>query len=235
MANEQTSEDIKAEFIEGMGPDLGAIYYILYNDVVWSHIKWKQYKTLFGVSEARIALLNESASSFFYVVERVFWENILLNLCRLTDSETTRRSRNQTHANLSLGYMANSITEESLKDALNEIINRAVEATCFARVWRNKWLAHRDLDHSLKRAVDPLPPVSRLDIENALLSIREVMNFIHKHYLSKEVGFEYAVASGDADTLVYFLRVAQQEIELKKDRLLRGEPLSSDFFEPPAS
>jgi hypothetical protein len=235
MASEQTPEEIKAEFCESMGPELGASYYVLYNDVVWLHMKWKEYRELYGESEARINLLNESASAFFYVVERVLWENILLHMCRLTDRETTNRSKNHTHTNLSLDYLANSIDVMPFKDMLKESLYKAEQDTSFARVWRNKRLAHRDLDHSLERSVEPLPPVSRLDIENALLSIRKVMNMIHNHYLSKEVGFEYVTSSGTADTLIYFLRVARQSIEARKDRLLKGEPLPGDFVEPPAA
>ena len=74
-----------AEVEEVMGPDLGPLFYALYNEVAWVHATFHEYRQLYGTSKQRVDLLNETAPFFFLVLEGVLWRDILMHINRLTD------------------------------------------------------------------------------------------------------------------------------------------------------
>ncbi|MFH0872748.1 MAG: hypothetical protein V1878_09720 [bacterium] len=58
MAENKTSAQVREQHIRDMGPDLGAVYNALYNDVTSLHARWTLYQQLFAKSAERIELLN---------------------------------------------------------------------------------------------------------------------------------------------------------------------------------
>ncbi len=85
---EHTGAEVRAEHIEAMGPELGAVFNMLHNELVWLHFDWRQYLKLFGAddqSDRRLQVLNESAGAFFHVVQRTLADNTILTIARLTD------------------------------------------------------------------------------------------------------------------------------------------------------
>jgi hypothetical protein len=223
MANEQSSEEIRAEFVDKMGSDIGAKYFVLYNDVVWLHMKWQEYRKLFAKSEGRIDLLNESAATFFYVVQKTLWDDILLHVCRLTDKTSAGGK------NLTLKRLMDDLEGTSIHSELLAHVADAEQRTIFARHWRNKRLAHRDLSHSLEQSVTPLPGISRANIEDALVSIRSFMNKVHSYFLEREVAFNTVWVTDDAESLIYRLRVARWYEDQRRERHSKGIYLPEDF------
>jgi len=63
----RTYEEVGDEYARLMGPKLGQLYHELQIEVDWLHIKWGQYRELFGKDSARIDLLNRAAPLFFRV------------------------------------------------------------------------------------------------------------------------------------------------------------------------
>jgi hypothetical protein len=79
-----------------MGPNLGPAFYRLWNDCAWLHLKWREYRSVFGTTEERIDLLNAAARGFFGVAQDVLWQDVILHICRFTDPrrpQAGRRSR----------------------------------------------------------------------------------------------------------------------------------------------
>jgi AbiU2 len=119
----------------------------LQDEIVWLHSRWILYEQLFGASEKRIDLLNESAGVFFRVVQDTFLGEMQIALSKLTDP-----ARQGRFDNLSL---------EQVQDRVNVVGDCKLAATtrsllddlhprCEAfRTWRNKTLAHSDLHTSL--------------------------------------------------------------------------------------
>jgi hypothetical protein len=68
--------DIPNEYLKALGPELGAIYQALCNDVSWLHFKWKQYRILFAGSPERIDLLNGVAGAFFFIIQEVLHDDV---------------------------------------------------------------------------------------------------------------------------------------------------------------
>src|SRR5208283_1085084 len=59
---------------------------ILKNDLIWARHSYNQYKKLYMANRLRIQLLNEVAPGFFRLIQAMFWEQMVVNLSRLTGS-----------------------------------------------------------------------------------------------------------------------------------------------------
>jgi hypothetical protein len=179
------------------------IYRELHPEVVWLHARWKVYRQLFGTSERRIDLLNESAASAFYVFQELLFADVQIALSRLTDPPRVGRNENLSLDQLQLRVEAvNGELAEILRPLLDQIHTR-----CAAfRAHRNQRLVHFDLETALRTGARQLPSVSRRMIEEALTSIRTYMNTIQGHYDDTETGYEHFIMHGtDGDALVWLL------------------------------
>ena len=65
MSRHKSAKEVEDEYLEVMGPELGALFHALYLELVWVHWRWKQFRILFGDKPSRIDLLNASAPFFF--------------------------------------------------------------------------------------------------------------------------------------------------------------------------
>jgi hypothetical protein len=93
MAIHRSSEEVLEHYVSDMGPNLGPVFHRLWNDCVWLHLKWREYRSVFGSSEERIELLNSAARGFFGIVQDVLWQDILLHICRFTALRQRRDER----------------------------------------------------------------------------------------------------------------------------------------------
>ncbi len=69
-----------------LGDDFGSFLYVISNQIAWLSLKLDEYCQLFAVKETRIELLNQSAPSFFFLIQRTLLESIILGIAKLTDS-----------------------------------------------------------------------------------------------------------------------------------------------------
>lgn len=178
MSDLNPAHELEQRHLKVFGPDLGPIYHGLHNDVIWLHAKWLEYRKLFAHSERRVELLNRSAGFFFGVVQDVLWHDILLHIARLTDPPKQNRFEN-----LSLTRLPEMVPDVCLANELRGLLETALQLSEFAREWRNKHIAHRDLEHALTTHASPLPGVSRAQLEEVLRGFRAVMNRVHLAYL----------------------------------------------------
>jgi hypothetical protein len=157
-----------------MPADLAEVYNALDHVVVWLYARWNMYREVFGTSEERINLLNESAPAFFKVCQDAILADIRMELCRLTDpAETCGNS------NLTLNRVVSLIDPAKHPSLAAEAgaLLQDVENHCVSfRDWRNRRGGHRDLDTVLYRHARALPGTSRQMIEDALQSISDLMN-----------------------------------------------------------
>lgn len=207
--------------------ELGELYRALWQEVAGLHVRWAHFVGLFGTSEERIALLNASASSIFRTVQDALWEALLLHLARLTDPPETARKPNLTIRRL-VGAVANTPIEE----AVRVHTDAALSACEFARDWRNRRLAHRDLDLATGKEAEPLAPTSRQAVKLALGALSRLLNLISQHHLNYTTRFEYGLE--DAEVLVGVLR---DGLSFRADRLARlktlAPPVSTTRPDPP--
>ncbi len=185
---EMTAAQLKAEHLRLLGPEAGGIYNALWNEVVELHWEWQQYLKLFAQPQKGVDALNEAAGAFFYLAQHALWQHIVLSIACLTDRPQSMGKADK--RNLTVRSLSGEMTTDSaFAQEFHELIASRASSWAFAKDWRHKYLAHRDLDTALGRAV-PLPAIGRSDVEGALSALREILNLIHEVHFGGSVLFE---------------------------------------------
>ena len=204
MADYLTAEEVRAESVAAMPAPLGQLHNDLYSQVSWLHAKWKEFRGLYGNSTGRIELINSAAPAFFGDLQRMMTEDVMLHLCRLTDPP-----RSAGKDTLTILRLPQVIPDKVLKGEIQSLASDARSKTDFARDWRNRRLAHRELPPPAGQPADPLAEAAIRHFESALAAIRETLNCLERHYLKSSVSYENTIVqSGGIDSLVYYLKKA---------------------------
>lgn len=177
MQHQLTDDELRAEYIRVMGPELGELYYELDADFSWLRHKWSEFHELFDKGPERIELLNTVASNFFYFLQKLLFEDAMMHLCRLTDP-----SKSAGHETLTVMRLAGQIHDPSLKASIENQAAPTKTRCEFARKWRKKKLAHTDLVTLRNGPVSTLPSVNSEHIDDALKFIRDLLNSVANYY-----------------------------------------------------
>lgn len=143
MDRSKTQDEVRAEYVAKMGPELGELQYLLWHDVTTLHLQWSEYRELFATKPRRIDLMNETAPRFFGRLEALLWNDVLLHLYRLTDHPGGTGKERVTVLRYKPLVMGRPI-----QAAVHAAVDSATGATLFARDWRNHLIAHRDFSHA---------------------------------------------------------------------------------------
>lgn len=227
MSSSFSPEEVEQQHLSILGPDLGPVFHALYNDLAWLHVVWQEYRELFADSEARVDLLNRAAPLFFYIVQEALWEDTLLGLCRLTD-----RPEPGGKSALTLRRLPLLTSDARLRTVLEALVDKAVKSTEFARDWRNRRIAHRDLFLSVSEEAAPLAGASRLLVEEALKAVDAVMNAVYSHYRSSDLSFKVTVPADGAEALASVIRDGLSAYDARIARIKAGNPTSEDLKWP---
>lgn len=223
--HEMTADESRLRNIAAMGERVGSIYSQLWQELVWLYRTWAEYVALFGTKESRVALLNNVAPAFTRIVQDSLWERVILHLARLTDPP-----KSMGKPNLSVRALEDAVTNSELKAKVSAAVREALLASEFCRDWRNRHLAHRDLDLALKRGAEPLKSASLLKVNEALIGLSDVLNVLTRHYFDSTTffGIDLRVGGfpGGAISLLYFV-----DLGIKADRT-REERLRNGNFDP---
>jgi len=216
MAEHHTAEEVEQQFLVAMGPQLGALFYRLWNECVWLHWRWSEYLILYGTKAESVELLNKAAPSFFRVVQDSLWETVLLHICRMTDpTESTRRP------NLTLQALPPLVATE-IRPRVESLVQQALDRCTFARDWRNRRIAHRDLALALGQSALPLVSASRQSVRAALESIVSTLNAVDDHYRNANTAYDAVPPAGNAEALLYVLQDGL-DAEAERERALRRQ------------
>jgi hypothetical protein len=197
----------------GIETQLHGLFQLLEKDLLWLQLMWQVYRQLFGTEPTYIDLMNETAHVVFGVFQDVLLDDVLLGLTRLTDPATTGRGRGLKE-NLSLVRLVNLIDSAAYPEfaqQATQLLNNATQHCEDFHQLRNRRLAHRDLPTALNVHPEPLPGVSRLKVEEALIAIRNILREIAMHIdgVDRYYG-EIFLAYGGGDALIECLKVAQE-------------------------
>jgi AbiU2 len=200
--------------------ELGELQYLLWHDVTWLHLKWFEFRELFGTKPSRVDLMNETAPTFFSHLEDVVWNDVLLHLSRLTDPPATRGRQN-----LTFRRFPPLVARLPIRDAIHAALDKVDSVSRFARDWRDRRLAHRDFRHAQDPAARPLASASRASVETALNAVRELMQIPEGHYRDTEVAYDQAInAPGGAWEMLYHLESGLEAIRSRKADHIRWKP-----------
>lgn len=196
-----------------MPVEIAQIFQEISSEVSWLHARWIIYNQLFTNSK-RVDLLNGSAGTLFYLLERVLREDVQMGLCKLTDPAKTCGKDN--------------LTLEQVRDVINVKLKIAplaydldllldkikVKVQPF-RTIRHKTLAHLDLKTHVDPENNPLPGATFDDLHEVLKLLSEFMNTVEKYFCESETGYEHFLMYGsDGDALVNLLKYGQRYEQL---------------------
>lgn len=216
------TNEIQSKYITAMGEELGNFFCALSPELIWIRTRWAQFRILFGDKPSRIELLNRAAPLFFGILQDTLFADTVLGIARIVDkAESGRRSK----SNLTIEQFPRLIDDDSaFKTQVKQLITKAKDLTEFATDWRNRRLAHLDLDLKLdKKEAKPLAPASRKSVEESLQAIAAVLNCVEDKYCGSQTMYNFALAApGDALCLLSTLRDGLLE-EDSQTRRARGE------------
>ena len=195
-----------------MPNEIREVYEPLEQEIVWLHVKWQFYRQLFGTDEERIELLNDIAPLLFRVCQDVLLDDVIISISRLADQLRTG-NRHSTRESLSLRRLV-VLIDPGQHPQLRPVVQqkwRRFDSLCKPfRLHRHRRVAHFDLE-TIKATGDLLPGISRSMIEDALESIRELMNAICEHFDKTTNTYRLAPPAGiDGDVLIEHLRILRE-------------------------
>lgn len=208
-----SSEESLATVVSVLGETYGTAFHYCKQELWQISESWDRYETLFG-SKERVEILNASGGHFWHAIQQMTHEHVLLGLCRMTDPPKSMGRRN-----LSVQYL-HEADPTNEKQELGALARAAIEATDFARSWRNKRLAHNDLLHKTGGA-DQILPSTGLQISGAIVAIHDALRWVQARYFD---GNLHLVDLGDssANSVLFTLARGNKLAEMKK-ALIEGK------------
>jgi len=184
---------------------------------------------LFGSNRERIDLLNEAAPAFFKLVQGAMWEDVLLHLCRLTDPVKSCGKQTLTLQRLP------DLVPSAIRHDVHSQLQKAIRKSEFARDWRNRHIAHRDLGRALNEHAMPLASASRKGVKDALEAIVCLLNYVEQRQCGGSTTFYEGISPhGNAESLLCVLRDGVNADSSRRRRLSSGNPSPEDL-RPPAA
>ena len=200
MSQSRSEDEVLVQRQSSMGAQLGELHFLLWKEFAWLQVSWSEYRTLYSNPETLVNL-NAAAPRFFYWLDYLMWHDVLLHICRLTDAPTTAGK-----SNLSIAQLPNAISHPELKTKVDKLVSLAQSKAQFARDWRNRHLAHRDLEKSKNPAAKPLAAASRASVEEVLKAIAAALNAVQEHFEDSATAYHDSVVSpGGAVSLLRVL------------------------------
>ena len=223
----QTAEEAKKRNIDKMGEPLGSQYSALWQEVVQVFMVWSEFVVLYGTKSSRVDLMNRAASSFFYMIQELTFEATMLHIARFTDPPNS--SGRKDRANLTIQNLPALIDDTTLKNEVIGLLDTVIKRSEFCRDWRNRHVAHRDLDLALGSGAAPLKAASIQNTNSALSAIADVLNAVQLHFFDGQTAYDFADPPHGARTLLYLLDDGLKAKDARADKIARGEISKDDL------
>ncbi len=165
---------VKEQYQELLGHEFGGVFFELHCSWLLARARYDEFNRLFG-SDELVGHLNAIGGGFFGDVQYIFWDDLVLRICRLTDRAETWKKRNLTI------QMIPGLCGPRLTADIQSLVDRAVEAAGFALDHRNRRIAHEDYDLALRQSCEPLLSASLKKAKLSLDSIHAVLDTVHRH------------------------------------------------------
>jgi AbiU2 len=223
----RTAKEAEAHNISLMGEALGRQYSALWQEVAAIHSRWAHYVELYGSKPERVQILNRVAPLLFRIIQDDLWEAMLLHIACLTDPPASMGRKKRT--NLTLQNLPALVDDMATKTKLQSAIDEVIVLSGFCRDWRNRHIAHRDLNLALDQAAEPLTGGSRIQVRKVLAAITKVLNVVELHYKDGQSFFDIPHQGHDALGLLRALDDGYAVHQERWQRLRRGQSTEEDF------
>jgi hypothetical protein len=120
------------------------------------------------------------------------------------------------------------VSDPNTRQIVAALVETAVSKAKFCRDWRNRHIAHRDLNLALNKST-PLQMASRKLVDEALSAIANVLNEVDEHYMDSSTHFIGGHSIGSAVSLLHVLDDGLRAKAARSERLLRGEFSEQDY------
>ena len=178
----EMSDTVRQEYQDKLGAKFGAVFCDLRNDWASGLVRANEFRELFSNAE-RVELLNAiSGGGFLWDMQHILWDDLMLRVSRLTDPIQTAGKDN-----LTVQLLPPFCVEPQLREEVRILADAAVEATKFARDWRNRHISHADLARAIEPNAEPLAQASLGQVAAALDAVHAVLNVISVRKLNAEI------------------------------------------------
>lgn len=186
----------------------------LRNDLHNLAVRIQYYRELFVEDSSRVDLLNQTASTFFHVVQQALFREIVVRFSSATD-----RAKTGGNHNLSLPFIVEKIEELQLSESseliitLREKLSLIRNGVVQIRKIRDKIVAHRDLEHALRK--DSELGASIKEVEDTYKQVGYFMNDIELFFTNSTHGYptELLASRNGALSLIGALKRSIRDID----------------------
>jgi hypothetical protein len=199
------ADEVRMTYCSKMGVPLGEIFYKLCTHLVDMNIRWATFLELFGKSEDRIKVMRKVAPHFFDVIFHLYWESLLLGLCRFLDKEKVSGRKTLILESLLIQL---DTKDRALASSLRRELDELTRVTSFAKDWRNNRLAHLDLNHALNPTDAPLKPATKQLVQKSLDLIAQLLNRLEFAFLGSTTQYTHASFANEAAHVLRQLKLA---------------------------
>lgn len=187
-----------------MSNELDETYERTWRRVVQAISVWNESLIIYGDLD-NLELANETAPTFFRCAQDALWQEVNLEIARLTDKLEVAGKRTDGFRNLlELAKLKLSKDESS---NLEKKLNDALKACEPIRNRRNKFLAHSDIEEVEEEFI---PATKKENTEQALKAIVKFMNALEDSLGKRPIMyFEIGMSPWGSNSLMIALRKAQ--------------------------
>ena len=203
-----TPNELKEEHIRILGVELGTQYNFLYNEIVTTQTLYNEFSFLYIESDKRMNVMNETAPFFFFLLQKVFWEYILLGISRVTDPPKSGSKKN-----ITIRSFPTLITDMQIQPEIIKNVDEIINDSEFCRYWRNKWISHLDYSYNLEKEDKPGMEATPLKVKNLLNKIQNLMNLIQVNFFHSTVAYDIPLSARGSNSLLYFLEKGHLFVE----------------------
>ena len=163
--------DLRQEHVERLGEGFGKVFYAVYDEWVKACVRHQELGVLFGTQET-CDLLNAFAPGFFGDVERLFWNDLMLGVTRLTD-----KSKDAVKVQSFERYIKD---DPDLLSAVEEHRKDAVTAAMPVFDWRHRVIAHRNREYATSDSARPLETVQLETCKRVLDHVHSALDAVYR-------------------------------------------------------
>jgi hypothetical protein len=204
--------------------DIDEIYMALFQEVSHLHRKWGVFRHLYVSGQEIVDLINDAGHDFFGITQTLLAHDIVLTIARLTDPKQSAG-----RDNLCLEQLINFIDVSQhgqLRQNIERIYSVSKPKFSFAKIYRNKLIAHNDFATKLARVPEPPIPTTT-DIEDGLKGIRDVMNAVPQYFVGLDIAtvnyYDLVTRPGGENRLIARLHAAKEMDTRHDDSSIGGE------------
>lgn len=195
MSSTKSPLEIEEEMVTKLGEINGRLFYGIQNEFIHLTQKYKHFEVLFMKGQSRIDIMNRTASYFFFSIQRIMLDDLVINISRLTEAKSEKK-------NATIKLFLDSYNRKDLDPQINKLEKKFKESFKNLINWRNKRVAHRDFDIHVNQS-----PISLKydEVKTCITDLTSLMRRIHINFFGSDYLYDLFSVTGGATSLLAHL------------------------------